>query len=150
MSTRITPILFSLLLLAALGVTQLAYAGGIALGSTRVIYPQGDKQVSLPIINSSSNNVFLIQSWVANADGGRSADFVVTPPLFVIQPGKENLLRIMYVGPSCRQIAKAFFISTVKPFPRLIKASWRRIRCKSPRKASLNYLSAPNTYRLPR
>ncbi len=32
---------FSLLLLAALGVTQLAYAGGIALGSTRVIYPQG-------------------------------------------------------------------------------------------------------------
>ena len=122
MSTRITPILFSLLLLAALGVTQLAYAGGIALGSTRVIYPQGDKQVSLPIINSSSNNVFLIQSWVANADGGRSADFVVTPPLFVIQPGKENLLRIMYGGPSLPTDRESVFYLNSKAIPSVNKS----------------------------
>ncbi len=32
--------------------------GGIALGATRVIYPQGSKQTSLPIINSSASNVF--------------------------------------------------------------------------------------------
>ncbi|MGS9092614.1 fimbria/pilus periplasmic chaperone, partial [Salmonella enterica subsp. enterica serovar Infantis] len=58
----------------------------IALGATMVIYPQGSKQNSLPIINSSASNVFLIQSRVANADGSRSTDFIITPPLFVIQP----------------------------------------------------------------
>ena len=58
-----------LLLLSAAGLSFAAQAGGIALGATRVIYPQGSKQTSLPIINSSASNVFLIQSWVANADG---------------------------------------------------------------------------------
>lgn len=53
-----------LLLLSAAGLSFAAQAGGIALGATRVIYPQGSKQTSLPIINSSASNVFLIQSWV--------------------------------------------------------------------------------------
>jgi fimbrial chaperone protein len=73
-------------------------AGGVALGSTRVIYPQDANQVSLPISNSDTKDVFLIQSWVSEANGAKSADFVITPPLFVIQPGRENLLRIMYTG----------------------------------------------------
>lgn len=98
MIKRTIPILA--LLLAFWGSVNLAWAGGIALGSTRVIYPQGSKQVSLPVINSSDSNVFLIQSWISNADGSRTSDFIMTPPLFVIQPKKENLLRIMYVGPS--------------------------------------------------
>lgn len=73
-------------------------AGGVALGSTRVIYPLDANQVSLPISNSDTKDVFLIQSWVSEANGKKSADFVITPPLFVIQPGRENLLRIMYTG----------------------------------------------------
>jgi P pilus assembly chaperone PapD len=72
MCTKTIQIIQSLLLLFVLGTTTVAQAGGIALGSTRVIYPQGSKQVSLPIINSSATNIFLIQSWVANADGIRS------------------------------------------------------------------------------
>lgn len=47
-----------LLLLSAAGLSFAAQAGGIALGATRVIYPQGSKQTSLPIINSSASNVF--------------------------------------------------------------------------------------------
>ncbi|WP_164720208.1 fimbria/pilus periplasmic chaperone, partial [Enterobacter hormaechei] len=79
--------------LCAIGISSSASAGGIALGGTRVIYPQGDKQASLAIINSSTNTTFLIQSWVSNAEGAKSADFVITPPLFVIHPKKENTLR---------------------------------------------------------
>lgn len=75
-----------------------AFAGGIALGGTRLIYPEGTSQVSLSVTNSDSKNVFLIQSWVANADGTKSSDFILTPPLFVIKSGKENTLRIMYTG----------------------------------------------------
>ncbi len=75
-----------------------ALAGGIALGTTRVIYPVGANQVSLSITNSDSKNIFLIQSWISNADGEKSSDFIITPPLFVIKPDNENTLRIMYVG----------------------------------------------------
>ena len=75
-----------------------AMAGGVALGSTRVIYPQNSSQASLSIQNSDTKNVFLVQSWVSDPDGKKSADFIITPPIFVIQPNKENTMRIIFVG----------------------------------------------------
>ena len=77
---------------------QAADYGGIALGATRVIYPQGSEQISLSVNNTDSQGIFLIQSWVENVDNKKSSDFVVTPPLFVIKPKKENTLRVMYIG----------------------------------------------------
>ncbi|WP_368767729.1 fimbria/pilus periplasmic chaperone [Klebsiella michiganensis] len=74
--------------------------GGVSLGSTRVIYPQGNNQVSLAVNNTDPKATFLIQSWVENASESKSSDFVITPPLFVMKPQKENTLRIMYVGPN--------------------------------------------------
>ncbi|ECG8590413.1 fimbria/pilus periplasmic chaperone [Salmonella enterica subsp. salamae] len=94
--------LLGALTIAGLGllspIAQATSYGGIALGATRVIYPQGSSQVSLPVNDTDSKAVFLIQSWVENADGQKSNDFVVTPPLFVIKPEKENTLRIIYSG----------------------------------------------------
>lgn len=92
---------FSGLLLAgaiSLCCASTAMAGGIALGATRVIYPMNAPQTSLSITNSDKEKVFLIQSWVSTPDQKKTADFVVTPPIFVIQPQKENTIRIMYVG----------------------------------------------------
>lgn len=75
-----------------------AMAGGIALGSTRIIYPQNAQQISLPITSNDESKPYLIQSWVSAPDGKKSNDFIITPPIFVIQPNKENTLRIMHVG----------------------------------------------------
>lgn len=75
-----------------------ASAGGVALGATRIIYPQGSAQVSLPVNNSDETSRFLIQSWVEDASGKKTAAFSVTPPLFAIEPQKENTLRISYTG----------------------------------------------------
>ncbi|CAI1725049.1 Chaperone protein fimC precursor [Serratia fonticola] len=77
---------------------MVSYAGGVALGSTRVIYPADAKQVSLAITNSDENTRFLIQSWVEDANEKKTTDFILTPPLFVSKPKGENTLRIMYVG----------------------------------------------------
>lgn len=77
-----------------------AEPGGVSLGSTRVIYPEGNTQASLAINNTDPNAVFLIQAWIENAQQAKSSDFVLTPPLFVIKANKENTLRIMYVGPN--------------------------------------------------
>lgn len=98
------------------------YAGGIALGSTRIIYPIGDKQVSLPIINSDDKNVYLIQSWVDDFKGNKTTSFVVTPPLFVINPKRENILRIMYAGDDLPLDRESVFYFNSKAIPSVDKS----------------------------
>lgn len=102
--------------------SQAAHAGGIALGATRVIYSQGEKQATLPIINSTDNGTFLIQSWVSKPDDSKSPDFVLTPPLFVIHPKKENTLRIMYTGPKLPTDKESLFYLNVKAIPSVDKS----------------------------
>jgi fimbrial chaperone protein len=109
------------LLASALPLTAQA-AGGVALGATRVIYPTGEKQVSLPVINSSDTNTFLIQSWVGSESGAKSSDFILTPPLFVMHPKKENTLRIMYVGPALPADRETVFYLNSKAIPSVDKS----------------------------
>lgn len=92
--------LINLLLFSSMSIcgASAAIAGGVGLGTTRVIYPQNSSQASLSIQNTDTSKVFLIQSWVSNPDGKKSTDFIITPPIFVIQPKKENTMRIMFVG----------------------------------------------------
>lgn len=40
----------------------------VALGATRVIYPANQKQVLLPVTNNDPASVYLIQSWIENAE----------------------------------------------------------------------------------
>ncbi len=44
-----------------------AIAGGITVGGTRVIYPANAKSVDVSIKNTSSHSVYLVQSWVEDA-----------------------------------------------------------------------------------
>lgn len=115
-------LLGSVLLSAGFG----AQAGGVALGATRIVYSQGAKQASLSVRNSDEKNPFLIQSWVADANGTKSPDFVVTPPLFALQPMKENLLRLMYVGtkplPTDRETVYYFNSKAIPSMPKGKKA----------------------------
>jgi len=83
---------------AAILAPTLANAGGIMLGGTRVVYPAGQKQVTMSVRNTSEQSSFLVQSWVEQPDEQKSQDFVVTPPLYVSGPGNENTLRLMYIG----------------------------------------------------
>ncbi|HAT4910555.1 TPA: type 1 fimbria chaperone FimC [Serratia marcescens] len=85
-------------LISTLMVSSSAWAGGIALGATRVIYPADAKQTSLAVNNSDKQARFLIQTWVENEAGNKTDDFIVTPPLFVSKPASENTLRIIYSG----------------------------------------------------
>lgn len=73
-------------------------AGGVGLGATRIIYHQDQEQVALPVRNSDSQTRFLIQSWVDDASGHKTKDFIVTPPLFMLNPQRENSLRVVYNG----------------------------------------------------
>lgn len=114
--------LAALLLLATCLVSSCAFAdGGIVLGGTRLIYPAGQKQVSLSVRNTAQQSAFLVQSWAENASGKRSNDFVVTPPLFVSNAGDENVLRIMYVGPRLPTDRETLYYFNAKAVPSVDK-----------------------------
>lgn len=47
-----------LLLMICLGNSHLVYAEGIALGATRIIYPLGEKQTSINVVNTNKKETF--------------------------------------------------------------------------------------------
>lgn len=98
-----------------------AWAGGISLGATRIIYMSGTKQTSISLSNSDARNIFLVQNWVSDVNGKKVSEFVVTPPLFSIQPQKENILRIMYVGTPLPDDRETVFFFNSKSVPAIDK-----------------------------
>ncbi|MBB1200326.1 molecular chaperone FimC [Enterobacteriaceae bacterium 89] len=96
-------------------------AGGIALGATRVIYPEGAKQTSLALSNSNKQERYLINAWIENASGQKEKAFVITPPLFVSEPNSENTLRIIYAGPTLPADKESLFYMNVKAIPSVDK-----------------------------
>lgn len=98
-----------------------SWAGGIALGATRVIYPANAKQVSLAVTNTDDKNRFLIQSWIENAKGEKTEAFILTPPLFVSNPKSENTLRIIYSGEGLPNDRETLFWLNSKSIPSINK-----------------------------
>jgi len=101
--------------------TMAAMAGGVGLGATRFIYAESASQSSLSVTNSNAQERYLIQAWVEDDRGHKSADFVVTPPLFASAPKSENTLRIMYTGKSLPQDRESLYWMNVKAIPAVNK-----------------------------
>jgi len=99
----------------------IASAGGIILAGTRVVYPMEKTQKSISIRNSDKTRSFLVQSWVEDAEGKRTKDFIVTPPLYVGKPGRENTLRLVAVGGTQIKNKETLYYFNVKAIPSLSK-----------------------------
>ncbi|MCP1112879.1 fimbria/pilus periplasmic chaperone [Enterobacter bugandensis] len=107
----------------SLSLLNSAAAAGVALGATRVIYPQDAKQASINVMNSDTHDSFLVQSWVSDDKGNKVSTFVVTPPLFVLKPGKDNILRIIYNGSRLPEDKESVFFLNNKAIPSLDKSA---------------------------
>ena len=71
---------------------------GVVIGGTRVIYDGGKKEASLSV-NNPDSVPYLIQSWIDTQSGGaEKAPFIITPPLFRLDNGQQNILRIVRAG----------------------------------------------------
>ncbi|EGT5711306.1 molecular chaperone [Cronobacter dublinensis subsp. dublinensis] len=70
------------------------FAGGIVVGGTRIIYESSKKEAALGVKNNSATSPFLLQSWIDTGDGKTRGPFMVTPPLFRIEPNEDHELRI--------------------------------------------------------
>ncbi|ENR5393455.1 molecular chaperone [Providencia rettgeri] len=81
----------SLLLLAS----TFSFADGVSLDATRIVYPQGDKSVSISIKNSHSQVSYLTRTFITSTNNDRNVPFETTPPVFKIAPKSQQEVRIL-------------------------------------------------------
>nr|WP_314265924.1 molecular chaperone [uncultured Moellerella sp.] len=92
-----------------------AYAG-VIIGGTRVIYNEGNKDVSLNVENPDEIP-YLIQSWIDSADENKQSDFTITPPLFRLNADKSNALRIFLTENKLPSDRESIFWLNIKTIP---------------------------------
>ncbi|OAT19406.1 putative fimbrial chaparone [Buttiauxella noackiae ATCC 51607] len=104
-------------LLAALLISAGLAQAGMIVGGTRLIYNGSKKESSLKVSNPD-RQPYLIQSWVEPAtDGAEKAPFVITPPLFRLDGGQENVLRVVRVGGNLPQDRETLYWMSIKSIP---------------------------------
>lgn len=94
-STRFMAMAFALL-----GAT--AAHASVVINTTRIIYPQNDKEVTVRL-ESKNRAPVLIQAWLDNGDEHSTPDlanvpFIATPPIFRMEPGKQQVVRLAYTA----------------------------------------------------
>jgi P pilus assembly chaperone PapD len=85
----------TLLAVTVFAASSLYANAALVVGGTRVIYDGSKKEVSLSVRNPDSSP-YLVQSSIDTLAGGvQKAPFIITPPLYRLDAGKENLMRII-------------------------------------------------------
>ncbi len=108
-----------------LAATLLAFsapgAAGIVVDGTRVVYPAAKREVTIQIRNQSSSPS-LVQAWLDAGDayakpGDSKVPFVMTPPLFRLDPSKAQSLRLVYLHEPLPQDRESLFWLNVLDIP---------------------------------
>ncbi|NCE83781.1 molecular chaperone [Pseudomonas sp. Q1] len=102
---------------------------GVVVGGTRVIYDASKKETSISVSNKDEAKPYLIQSWVDDAlVEGRKAPFVMTPPLFRLDAGQENILRILRTGGQFPEDKESVFWVNIKAIPTSDKSDTNQLQ----------------------
>ena len=89
---------------------------GITLSGTRVILGEKDREASIPVKNTSTSP-YVVQTWIDAGEGQNKTPLLVTPPLSRLDPGMENILRIMRVAGDLPADRESVFWLNVKEIP---------------------------------
>lgn len=108
------------LALALFGWVGTAHAAVQVVG-TRVIYPAGQREVTVSILNNN-DSPRLLQAWVDNGDSTETAEtakapFVVTPPMSRVDAGNGQSLRLIFTGKDLPQDRESVFWLNVLEIP---------------------------------
>ncbi|WP_368872925.1 molecular chaperone, partial [Proteus mirabilis] len=104
-----------ILFFISLFIINISYAGVIISG-TRVIYNEGNKNVSINVKNPDKMP-YLIQSWIDDFEEKKQSKFTITPPLFRLNPDKENTLRIFLTEEGLPSDQESLFWLNIKTIP---------------------------------
>lgn len=105
-------------LLMTICLTTLAGAqAGVVIGGTRLVYDGNKKESSLTLSNPDKNP-FLIQSWVDMPEGSSGkAPFIITPPIFRLDGGQDNILRVIATNANLPGDKESLFWINIKSIP---------------------------------
>ncbi|WP_380182297.1 molecular chaperone [Kalamiella sp. sgz302252] len=97
----------------------------MTISGTRIIFPGNEKEVTIRTNNKGSKPA-LVQVWVD--DGDINADlnetdvpFITTPPVFRVEPGKGQSVRLIYNGSELPQDRESIFWFNLLEVPPLYK-----------------------------
>jgi len=94
---------------------------GIVIDTTRVVYPAARREVTVNIRNTSQAPS-LVQAWLDTGDANSKPDevavpFVLTPPLFRLDPTKSQSLRLVYTQEPLPKDRESLFWLNVLDIP---------------------------------
>lgn len=115
MYRRISIYLMSVLLLIS---SAVSFAEGFGINATRLIYPESEKSISVTLRNTMKDKPYLVQVTTSvEQDKMVSAPFIITPPLFRLEPESTNQVRIALVGKNLPKDRESifYFIATGIP-----------------------------------
>ena len=94
-------------------------AASVILGGTRVIYEESKKESNISVSNQDSSSPVLIQTWAENFLPGDNGEvpFIVTPPLFRLEPEQDNIIRIIHAGKILPQHEESVYWLSVRSIP---------------------------------
>lgn len=93
----------------------------IVLGGTRLIYPGGEREVTLPLSNKGATPA-LVQSWMDDGatdstPENSTAPFLIMPPITRIEGQASQTLRILYNGTALPEDRESLFWLNVLEIP---------------------------------
>lgn len=96
-------------------ILSLASQASVVVGGTRVVFDGSKKETSLSVENKDSS-ANLVQTWVSPIDTGSpdKKSLIITPPLFRLNPGERNVLRIVRSGSAMPEDKESMFWLNVK------------------------------------
>jgi len=112
----------------------LAHAS-VIINGTRIIYPAGESEVTVRL-NNNGQTPALVQTWLDDGDaeakpGSIDVPFTITPPLFRINEGKSQTLRVMSASPQLPADKESIFWFNsleIPPKPEATEASQNMIQ----------------------
>lgn len=106
----------ALLVAVLAGSPFLSAKAGVIIGGTRVIFDGSKKEAAINI-NNPDASPYLIQSWIESIHGGgEKTPFIITPPLYRLDKGQQNVERIVMAG-SLPQDRESLFWLNIKAIP---------------------------------
>lgn len=111
--------MFRIMLLPLALLWSCASAAGVIIGGTRVVYDASRSESAISVKSPASDEgPFLVQSWIDNQSGENAqAAFVITPPLFRLDAGQENVLRIIRTQDDLPGDRESLFWLNIKAIP---------------------------------
>ncbi len=106
---------WALAMALGLGISWHADAA-VSLSGTRVILGEKEREASIPMRNTGGSP-YVIQAWVDAGEGLTDVPLLVTPPLSRLDPGKENILRILRMPGELPRDRESVYWLNVKEIP---------------------------------